>query len=216
MRAGRPQDRRLIRRRGRKCTWYQAVLCPCQQYDGAQAAPCTSCERGYLYEPPKKISALIMSDDRREEFDLAGAWERGEARATFDASLHIGQEDKIVVQDFPIRDSLVQERGEGTKDTLRLPIIDLLVVRGKEDTYTKGTDFQLVSSASDESSQIEWLNGGRAPQQGEAYSLLCLLKTAWIAQSHSMSRSLGPRKRQQLPGRVRLLRFDRAVSGEGT
>lgn len=211
VRAGRFADRQLLRRVGRRCTWQQALLCPCQQYDGAQGPPCPSCERGYLYQPGELTKVLMVGDSRKETSDLAGLWESGEAFGTFAAHLWVGHQDKVIVEDFPVRDNLIVTRSSTTKDTLRQPhVVDLLAVRTKDVAYTKGANFQLSEDANG-NSVIEWLSGG--PTAGENYSVLLTCKMVWIVENHEFVRGLTGKRKDQLPKKVRLLRWDRAVEG---
>ena len=213
-RVGRQQDRQLMQRVGRLCSWQQALLCPCQQYDGAQGPPCAVCDRGYLYQPAQKIRALFTSDNRKERYDMAGAWEKGSAHCTVAAHIEIGDQDKLVVEDFPIRDNVILTRGATTKDTIpQKHVVDILVLRDKSTTYTKGTDFNL-STDDNGNPAVEWVTGGRQPDEDVGYTMLCTIKMVWIVDTHAFIRTLNGRTSGQLPKRVELVRWDRAAEAE--
>lgn len=213
---GRRIDRALLRRVGRPCTWEKGVLCPNLKEDGQHPYTCPYCAggRGYLYKDPQELQILFTSDARREDFDLAGAWERGECTATVGAHVPIGDQDRIIIEDDPIRDTEHVTRGAGGSDILRFPYVEELVfVQGVSSTYTIGTDCSL-SVASDGTSSIVW-SGSNVPTAGDNYAVIAMLKPVWIVQGHPMVRAFGKAKSNQLPLRVKLGRFDKAVPREG-
>lgn len=220
VRAGRQQDRRLIQRAGRSVLWQQAVLCPNLRDDGQHDYTCTDCsgsvdERGYLFSAGDTIKGLFHGDSREERFDMAGAWEKGRARVTIEAHREIGDQDRLVVQDLPTRDSLQLVRGGTSADILRQPhVVQLLLVRDATTIYTLGTDYQLsTSTGGAPQPQIEWLSGGVAPTVGSRYVALMTVKPVWIVDGHPMIRGWSGKKKDQLPKVCDLKRDDVAVRG---
>ena len=212
---GRRIDRALLRRVGRPCTWEKGVVCPNIREDGQHPYSCSYCSggRGYLYKDPQEIKILFTSDSRKEDFDLAGAWERGECTATVAAHIHIGDQDRIIIDDDPIRDSAQVERGSGISDLMRFQHVqELVLVQGVSVTYTIGTDCSLSVDSNGDSS-IVW-SGSTVPAAGEIYSVLATVKPVWVVQGHPMIRAFGAAKKNQLPLRVKLGRFDKAVPRE--
>ena len=61
---------------------------------------------------------------------------------------------------------------------------------------------------------MEWLVGGLRPASGQVYSVQMMIKPVWIVMGAPMVRSFGPGKRNQLPLRLKLKRFDQAVVSE--
>jgi hypothetical protein len=209
---GRRVDRELIKRVGRPAIWEKGVLCPNIREDGQHPYACPYCGsgRGYLYSDPQTISILFTDDNRKEGFDIAGAWEQGIAEATVQAHHQVGDQDRIINQDDPIRDTIHVTRGSTDTDELRLHYVDeIVLLRDISQTYTLDSDFDLV--VSNGNSTIKWLNGGLSPSSGTQYAVMAMIKPVWIVQSHEMIRAFGPGKKNQLPLRLVLKRFDKAV-----
>lgn len=214
---GRRVDRDLIKRVGRRCLWRSALLCPCQRADGGQDALCTACdERGYLYGDTTPLSALLTGDGRKEQFDMQTAWEKGTARATIDCDIDVGSQDQLIVLDMPVRDFEVVTRAAGTLiDTLRTPRVERVIrLHTSSRGYTLGSDFTLATTSAGVST-ITWINGGAKPTDGERYTAQIAINPIWIIASHPMSRTFGPSKKQQLPWRCDLERYDRAIARDG-
>jgi len=213
---GRPADRYLLRRVGRPAIWEKGLLCPYLAENGQHPTFCPYCSggRGYQYVDAQKIYVLFTSDHRDNPFDMAGAWERGECGATIAAHCEVADQDRLVPQDDPVTYDMVIERGGSSIDGLRVPNVDeLLYVRGVSVGYTVGTDCKL-SQAQSGDYQVEWL-GAREPIAGQKYTVRLRVRPTWIVQGPPMVRALGPGKSRQLPLRVSLKRFDKAVAREG-
>lgn len=211
---GRRVDRSLIKKVGWEVLWYKAMLCPKTRTDGQLDHTCSSCdERGYIYSEPVAIKGIFHSDNRQEDFNMAGAWEMGTARFSYEAHRELGVQDKIIVLSHPVRDSLVIERGAGSSDVIRSPnAVELLAVRDEGATYNVGSDCSLVVDASGNSS-IKWEEGSTSPAAGENYSIIFTLQPTWIAAEHPMYRAFGSRDRDFLPHAVLLKRYDVAING---
>lgn len=215
-RRGRRVDRELIRRVGRPCTWEQAIKCPNIDEYGAHKHTCSSCDpdsRGYLYAPPVSTHFLFLSDDRKEDFNMSGAWEKGDARCSMPANFDVGIEDRIIPQNDPVRDNLILTRGASAEgqDIIRSPhVIELLRVQSISRTFVRNVDYKLVQNAAGQWT-VDWSLGGTEPVAGENYSILFDCNPVWIASSHAMIRAFGPNKSDQLPKRVNLRRYDASV-----
>jgi len=210
---GRQFDRALLRRVGRPATWEKGMLCPNIGDDGRHPYACPYCSgsRGYQYLDSTTLQCLFTSDSRKTPFDLAGAWEQGEATGTIAANYEVHDQDRIVAQDDPVSYNLTLERGSGASDTLRTPHVEQLVfVRGLDATYTIGTDCKVELDATSGDYKITWL-GVTKPTAGDKYSVRLRVKPVWVVQGSPMVRAFGPGKRNQLLLRVKLQRFDRVV-----
>lgn len=212
---GRRIDRRFLQRVGRKAVWTKAVLCPNLTEDGKHRYTCTYCtgdkgDRGYIYSDPQTIRIMFTSDSRTKEFDLAGAWERGECEATIAADKPIGDQDRVVTEDDPVRYQLQVERGTGMSDLLRVPnVVEIVLIRNTTTTYKEGTDYSLTTDTSGNST-LTW-QAPTYPTEGSKYVVIMLIKPTWIIRGEPMVRAFGPGKRNQLLYKVKLQRFDAAT-----
>lgn len=212
-------DRALLRRVGRPILWEQAILRTSKRYDGSVPFFAGEPEdRGYHYSPPKKLKALLTSDNRRQAFDVEGAWESGRAMMTFDAALDIGPQDRITFLDLPVRQELELQRGAGSTDEVPddLSVVSLLAVRDDGRVYILGQDYQLQFTRDPVTEEnlvagIDWSPSQDPPAASSGYGLLVKIRPVWIVQGPPMIRALGPGKRNQLPKRANLVRDDRRI-----
>ena len=213
---GRRIDRALLRRVGRKALWQKAILCPNLRSDGQHDYTCNYCSgnngvRGYIYTDDNEIYALFTSDGRQEEFDLAGAWERGECYATIATHHPIGEQDRLVPLDAPVRYELQVVRGSGSLDLLRVSWVEeIVLLRSLSALYSPTSDYELTRDSHGHSG-IHWKTGGQSPAVGCLYSVVMMIRPTWIVVEAPMLRAFGPGKKNQLLLCVRLKRFDMAT-----
>lgn len=210
IRVGRYADRRLVEARGRRCLWQQAILAPQQRTDGQQDYSAGD-GRGYIYVSSQPLKVLFTSDSRDESFDMYGAWERGQCTATVAAHIEIGDQDRLTVLDYPVRDSLQLVRGSTTRDEIRQrSVTSILRVHDGTTEYAVGTACQLYTDA-DGVSFVEWLTGG--PSAGTRYSILLMTRPVWVVIGHPMVRGFSGKNKDRLPHKITLKRLDMAVTG---
>jgi hypothetical protein len=215
---GRYVDRRLIQRMGRRVEWHRAMKCPNLRSDGQHDYSCSACGgRGYIYDAPKLIRALMHADSREESYDVSGAWEKGSCTATIDARHLAGDQDKFVCLDLPMRDTLTMVRSEGSNfDRIRQArVSELLAASDVSTSYTTDNDCRLYADL-DGTQYIEWIKGSRSPSAGQRYSVMWSILPVWIVIGHPMVRGFGGSVRRQLPYKVELKREDVAVRGGRT
>lgn len=208
---GRGVDRRWLKRIGRPVLWERSSLLTNRRYDGAtpffEGNPV---DRGYKYEQGRRISALLTSDNRKKEFDLAGAIESGRAMMTFDAALEIGPQDRVTFLDMSIRQEIELERGVGTQDLFASHprVVGLQMVRGGAiDPFVEGQHYRLIR-AEGIVAGIEWVTGANQPLSGQKYLIHAAVQPSWIVSDQPMVRGFA---QDQLPGRAILLRDDSRV-----
>lgn len=218
---GRYVDRQLIRRVGRPTLWEVADLCPNLREDGSHDPYCTGCvltDRNYIYTTQAGTPRMIWhSDDRNEEYDATGSWEKGSARVTFPAHLGLGNQDRLTPQDDPIQDRLLLKRGAvaNTADIIPSPaVVEILGVRDRDRAYTLDTDFTLKYNATTKQYSLLWSSSGVQPAVGARYSVRLMLRPVWIVMGHPKIRAFGRGKSKQLPKVVEVLRYDAAITAD--
>ena len=166
-------------------------------------------DRGYEYQPGKRIKALLTADNRKKKFELPGAIEDGRAMMTFDADLDIGPQDRITFLDMEVRQELELTRGASTLDTVPLypRVREIQLLRSGTVTYTAGKDYRLVWGGGLVIG-IDWSNATASPTTGARYVMQALVSASWIVEDQPMVRSFGTK---QLPKRAILMRDDPRV-----
>ncbi len=195
-------DKALFARIGRPCLWERAVLSLDRQEDGQVSLLSAPQDRGYLYEPPVKLRALFTSDGREQEQDMAGMWERGECRMTFDPAYRIGPQDRVVWTDLRVRSTFEIRASGQTTDHLPPYLTKILAVRTNASILSP-LDYSTEADSEGVLTLLRWV----APPSAEA--LLAVVAEGhpvWIAQSESVIRAFGRNTKNQLPGRVSLRR----------
>lgn len=214
---GRHVDRRLMQRVGRPTLWESADLCPNLGADGQHPYHCPDCisvvggRAHYIYTAEENNVRMIwMRDDRKDSYDMEGAWEKGSAIAVFPAHLPITDQDRLTVQDLPIVDRILVKRGStaSTADILRSPnVVAILSVRAGTTTYTEGTDFTLQSNAAGQF-QILWTGQGNEPAVETHYSVRMQIKPTWLVIGDPKIRAFGRGRGNQLMKTATCQRFD--------
>lgn len=206
-RVGRRIDRTFIASNGRPVLWEKAILRTDRRYDGAVPFFKGSAEdRGYHYEAPQQIKALLTSDARKQSFDPQGSRDSGAAQITFDAALEIGPQDRITFLDMPVREEMELVRGAGGTDLFRpgVRVVEVLALRDDTQAYSLTTDArpipvdQLITG-------LDWSSALNAPSAGERYGMLLSLQPSWIVEDQPRIRGFG---QVQLLKTAHLLRND--------
>ena len=218
---GRAIDRALLRRVGRPCVWEKGILCPNIREDGQHDYTCTVCdgsdgERGYIYTDSTTLNMLFTSDRREKAFNMGGAWEKGSCTATVAAHVAIGDQDRVVVQDDPVRyQQHVVRAASGLVDSLRIPhVVEVLTILDISRSYTLNTDYTLSVDTAGVST-ITWTTSGLSPTAAARYAVLVTMKPVWIIKGAPLVRAFGAGKKNQLLLRVDLERFDSATVHNG-
>lgn len=195
-------DKALFARIGRPCTWERAVLSLDRQEDGQVSLLSPPQDRGYVFEPAVSLRALFTSDGREQEQDMAGMWERGECRMTFDPAYRIGPQDRVTWTDLVVRSTFeIRASGQAT-DPLPPYLTKLLSIRtgsgllsSLEFAGEPGSDGVLLL--------VRWAS---VPSAGTRFSVTAEGRPVWVVQSESVVRAFGRTTKNQLPGRVSLRR----------
>lgn len=207
---GRYIDRKLIDRVGRRCSWEQAILAPQQRADGQQDYSVGDV-RGYLYAPAQTFKILVHGDNRDENFSLQGAWEKGSCEGTVPAHRDVGDQDRITILDYPVRDAIQLVRGATSRDVIRQhSVLSLGLLTDGSTFYQVGAAFQLYTDANGVS-YVEWL--ADAPPEGTRYTVLMQINTVWVVTGHPMVRGFSGKSKDRLPYRCSLKRYDFSVVG---
>lgn len=198
----------LIDRRGRSVAWEEAVICSCWNTDSGQPSySCKACHgKGYVYQPPVEVNALVTSVTLNKEYqEMAGVFEVGDAVMTvpkriprrmpngqynlneFDDNpmFEISMWDKITLLDDEYKTSEVLLHNVPMygreADALTDKVVRLKHIRkynqetGEITQYILGADFNVVDG-----NRVVWLDGGRAPADGEQYSVTYFHKPVYI------------------------------------
>ena len=222
-RRGRHVDRRLIKRVGRPTKWESADLCPNLGADGQHPYHCPDCvsviggRHNYIYTVEQaSIQMIWMRDNREEQFDAAGAWEKGSAIAVFPANYPITDQDRLTNNDLPVMDRMLVQRGDAasTPDLLRSPsVVEVISVRSGSTSYTEGTDFTLTTNSAGQY-QISWTGQGIEPAVGAHYSVRMQIQPTWLVVGEPKIRAFGKGRTNQLMKTADLKRFDISIDNQ--
>jgi hypothetical protein len=190
----------LIRRRGRRVKWQEAIMCSCWNLDSGQPQyACQSCKGlGYTYAPAVEDVALVTSITHSKSFDAsAGVFEIGDAVLTvgfyvpeanpntgiIDATrngrenplFHVGMHDLITLTDDEYKTSEILVKGQDIysrpADTLLNE--DVVHIKSIRQSDPVTGDLQVFEADTDyrlEGNRIEW-TGQNAPAEGTQYSV---------------------------------------------
>jgi len=219
-RRGRHVDRRLIKRVGHPTLWESADLCPNLGDDGQHPYHCPDCisvvggRHSYIYTTEEAAIQMIwMRDNRSQEYEPAGEWEKGSAIAVFPAHYPITDQDRLTPNDGPIVDRMAIKRGDtaATADLLRAPHVEaVLSVRAGTTAYTEGSDFTLSTNSAGQH-QITWTGQGAEPAAGSYYSVRMMIRPTWLVAGDPKVRAFGSGRGQQLMKTAECKRFDIAI-----
>lgn len=169
----------LIKQKGMKCDWEQAVVCQCISEDSGQPDfNCPLCNgSGFRFLPPKPIRVLATSFNSNVTVDTLSMREPGTAYITPPSSIIMGYHDRLIFTDFSCKYSETIRFQSGSVYSSRTyrNIKEILFLILDDNAYELGVDFRV----SDDNYHIQWLDPTTFPE-GSPVSLLYMTTPCYL------------------------------------
>lgn len=167
---------RAIEEHGYEVMWEQAMPCPCQKIgtDGYSAQPsldCERCDNGFIYVQPQVIRTLINEVTTHQDYTKPQGFIITGDMVMTTRSIHpLDYQDRVTLLHSSVRFSELIQRGEGTCDVLRYPIIDVVAVVSEAAEFEAGQDFRVIEN------ELDWSEAVNQPDAGENISVAYLFR----------------------------------------
>jgi len=164
----------LIDQDGLCFTWEKSSKCFCARADGTFDLECTFCTNGWFYFDPLPVTLLVTSLLASKAFkDLAvhGDWILGKVSISSKSMNNLAFRDRITAIDSQITYS--QLLFIGTREKLRYPAVEIILLRSEAKVFVSGVDYNLVNG------EIIWV-GGQKPADGTTVTIRFLAHPSYI------------------------------------
>lgn len=203
----------LIQRKGVWIDWIRASKCPCQGANGYPALTCPGCKGlGWLRAEPRRMKALVTSQNRRGDRTGGGEVDTGSRQLTPPRWVRVGEGDWVVVLEGASRASEIIEwsgkpDGERLDALFPVEVLAVRVVRSGGVHDFAPASYQLVED------RIVWLDPADAPRPGEQVSVELKYQEAYqiVRGDKGMNRYA---ESKRLPDRVNMRLLTRRVLKE--
>ena len=153
----------LIKQKGMKAEWEQAIVCECMSNDSNQPNfTCPICHgSGFRYLPAKQIRVLSTTFSSSVKLETIGVREPGTAYITPPSTVIMGYRDRLKFVDFKCKYSETIQINPSTRfsDTTHRNIKEVLYLIKNNSQYDIDEDFVIT----EDGHHVQWINDATLP-----------------------------------------------------